>query len=52
MLTQDFFINSLVAVVVISLVTGALGSFMIWQRLSYLGDSLSHSSLLGVALAL
>ncbi|OCA06025.1 ABC 3 transport family protein [Wolbachia endosymbiont of Trichogramma pretiosum] len=36
----------------ISLVTGALGSFMIWQRLSYLGDSLSHSSLLGIALAL
>ncbi|MDD9331764.1 MAG: metal ABC transporter permease [Wolbachia sp.] len=50
--TQDFFINSLTAVVIISSVTGALGSFMIWQRLSYLGDSLSHSSLLGIALAL
>ncbi|HCE59371.1 MAG TPA: iron ABC transporter, partial [Wolbachia sp.] len=50
--TQDFFINSLIAVITISLVTGALGSFMIWQRLSYLGDSLSHSSLLGIALAL
>lgn len=49
---QDFFINSFIVVVTISLVTGALGSFMIWQRLSYLGDSLSHSSLLGVALAL
>ncbi|MGL9725976.1 MAG: metal ABC transporter permease [Wolbachia sp.] len=50
--TQSFFINSLIAVVMISLITGALGSFMIWQRLSYLGDSLSHSSLLGIALAL
>lgn len=50
--TQSFFINSLIAVMMISLVTGALGSFMIWQRLSYLGDSLSHSSLLGIALAL
>ncbi|QKX02306.1 metal ABC transporter permease [Wolbachia endosymbiont of Dirofilaria (Dirofilaria) immitis] len=50
--TQGFFINSLTAIVIISLVTGTLGSFMIWQRLSYLGDSLSHSSLLGVALAL
>ena len=50
--TQDFFINSLIAIIIISLVTGALGSFMIWQKLSYLGDSLSHSSLLGVALAL
>ncbi|APR98390.1 metal ABC transporter permease [Wolbachia endosymbiont of Folsomia candida] len=52
MFAQDFFINSLIAVVIISLITGALGSFMIWQRLSYLGDSLSHSSLLGIALAL
>ncbi|QUI60404.1 metal ABC transporter permease [Wolbachia endosymbiont of Spodoptera picta] len=50
--TQSFFINSLIVVIMISLVTGALGSFMIWQRLSYLGDSLSHSSLLGIALAL
>lgn len=50
--TQNFFINSLIAIVIVSLVTGALGSFMIWQRLSYLGDSLSHSSLLGIALAL
>ncbi|WP_353287852.1 metal ABC transporter permease [Wolbachia endosymbiont (group B) of Gerris lacustris] len=50
--TQSFFIKSLIAVIMISLVTGALGSFMIWQRLSYLGDSLSHSSLLGIALAL
>ncbi|NSM56119.1 metal ABC transporter permease [Wolbachia endosymbiont of Atemnus politus] len=50
--TQGFFINSLIAIVIISLITGALGSFMIWQRLSYLGDSLSHSSLLGIALAL
>uniref|UniRef100_A0A3B0IXW6 High-affinity zinc uptake system membrane protein ZnuB n=1 Tax=Wolbachia endosymbiont of Aleurodicus floccissimus TaxID=2152762 RepID=A0A3B0IXW6_9RICK len=50
--TQSFFINSLIAVIMISLVTGALGSFMIWQRLSYLGDSLSHSSLLGIALSL
>ncbi|CCF78404.1 ABC-type Mn2+Zn2+ transport system permease component [Wolbachia endosymbiont of Onchocerca ochengi] len=49
---QGFFINSLIAILIISLVTGILGSFMIWQRLSYLGDSLSHSSLLGIALAL
>ncbi|MDG7055956.1 MAG: metal ABC transporter permease [Wolbachia endosymbiont of Meromenopon meropis] len=49
---QDFFINSLIAIIVIGFVTGALGSFMIWQRLSYLSDSLSHSSLLGIVLAL
>ncbi len=51
-LTQRFFINSLIAIIMVSLITGALGSFMLWQRLSYLGDSLSHSSLLGIALSL
>ncbi|WFW29486.1 MAG: metal ABC transporter permease [Wolbachia endosymbiont of Menacanthus eurysternus] len=50
--SQYFFVNSLITIVIIGLVTGALGSFMIWQKLSYLGDSLSHSSLLGIALAL
>ncbi len=52
LLTQEFFINSLISLLIISLATGALGSFMVWQKLSYLGDSLSHSSLLGIALAL
>ncbi|WP_339046692.1 metal ABC transporter permease [Candidatus Mesenet endosymbiont of Agriotes lineatus] len=52
LLTQSFFLNSLISLLIISLATGALGSFMVWQRLSYLGDSLSHSSLLGIALAL
>ncbi|WP_333023191.1 metal ABC transporter permease [Wolbachia endosymbiont of Pentidionis agamae] len=51
-LKQSFFINSLVSLIIIGLVSGTLGSFMIWQKMSYLGDSLSHSSLLGVALAL
>ena len=34
------------------MVAGPLGCFVIWRRLAYFGDTLSHSALLGVALAL
>ena len=48
---DDFFIRALVAGIGISIVTGPLGCFVIWRRLSYFGDTLSHSALLGVTLA-
>ena len=48
---DDFFIRSLVAGVGIAIVVGPLGCFVIWRRLSYFGDTLSHSALLGVTLA-
>jgi zinc transport system permease protein len=31
-------------------ITGPLGSFIVWRRMSYFGDTLAHSSLLGVAI--
>ena len=48
---DDFFIRALVAGVGIAIVAGPLGCFVIWRRLSYFGDTLSHSALLGVTLA-
>ena len=48
---DDFFIRALVAGLGIAGVTGPLGCFVIWRRLSYFGDTLSHSALLGVTLA-
>lgn len=36
----------------VAIVTGPLGSIMVWRRLAYFGDTLSHSGLLGVTLAL
>ncbi|QXK91879.1 metal ABC transporter permease [Neoehrlichia mikurensis] len=50
-ISERFFINALVAMFIISIVTGPLGSCMIWHRFSYLGDSIAHSSFLGIALA-
>ena len=48
---DDFFIRALVAGLGIALVTGALGCFVIWRRLSFFAGTLAHSSLLGVTLA-
>ncbi len=48
---DDFFIRALVAGLGLAIVTGPLGCFVIWRRLSYFGDTLSHSALLGVTLA-
>ena len=36
----------------VAIVAGPVGCFIIWRRLAYFGDTLSHSALLGVALAL
>ena len=48
---DDFFIRALLAGKGIALVTGPIGCFIIWRRLSFFGDTLSHSALLGVTLA-
>ena len=48
---DDFFIRALVAGLGVAIVTGPLGCFVIWRRLSYFGDTLAHSALLGVTLA-
>ncbi len=36
----------------VALIAGPLGALMVWRRLAYFGDTLSHSGLLGVTLAL
>lgn len=33
----------------VALVSGPLGSFMVWRRMAYFGDTLGHAALLGVA---
>ena len=48
---DDFFIRALIAGIGIAIVTGSLGCFIVWRRLSFFGDTLAHSALLGVTLA-
>ena len=51
MMIDDFLINALLAGFGIALVAGPLGCVVIWRRMAYFGDTLAHSALLGVALA-
>lgn len=48
---DDFFTRALIAGIGVALVAAPLGCFVVWRRLAYFGDTLSHSALLGVALA-
>ncbi|TVR96825.1 MAG: hypothetical protein EA406_11165 [Rhodospirillales bacterium] len=47
---DDFFARALIAGVGVALAAGPLGCFIVWRRMAYFGDTMSHSALLGVAL--
>lgn len=49
---DDFFTRALIAGVGLALTAGPLGCFIVWRRMAYFGDTMAHSALLGVALAL
>ena len=49
---EDFIVRALIAALGISIITGSLGCFVIWKRMSYFSESISHSALLGVSLGL
>ena len=48
---DDFIVRALLAGVGLALVAGPAGCFIVWRRLSYFGETIAHSTLLGVALA-
>ncbi|WNJ98892.1 metal ABC transporter permease [Thalassospiraceae bacterium LMO-JJ14] len=48
---DDFLLRALLAGIGVALVAGPLGCFIIWRRMAYFGDTMAHSALLGVALA-
>jgi zinc transport system permease protein len=47
---DDFVLRALAAGCGIALLAGPLGSFVVWRRMAYFGDTLAHSALLGVTL--
>jgi zinc transport system permease protein len=49
---DDFFTRAILAGLGIAAITGPLGCFVVWRKLAYFGDTLSHAALLGVALSL
>lgn len=47
---DDFILRALAAGFGIAALAGPMGSFVVWRRMAYFGDTLAHSALLGVAL--
>jgi len=48
----DFIARAVVAGLLLALVAGPLGCFIVWRRMAYFGDTLAHSALLGIAFGL
>ena len=48
----EFLWYALSAGLLVAIAAGPLGAFIVWQRMSFFGDTLAHSALLGVALGL
>lgn len=49
-LLDDFVVRAGLAGLAVAVAAGPLGCFVIWRRMAYFGDALSHSALLGIAL--
>jgi ABC-type Mn2+/Zn2+ transport systems, permease components len=47
---DDFLVRALIAGIGLAIIAGPLGSFVVWRRMAYFGDTLAHCALLGVAL--
>lgn len=47
---DDFVVRAALAGVAVAVAAGPLGCFVVWRRMAYFGDALSHSALLGIAL--
>lgn len=49
---ESFLLYALAAGIGIAILAGPLGSFVVWRKMAYFGDTLSHSCLLGIALGI
>ena len=45
----DFLLYALLGGIGVAVIAGPLGSFVVWRRMAYFGDTLAHSALLGVS---
>jgi zinc transport system permease protein len=46
---DDFLLRALIGGFGVALVAGPFGSFVVWRRLAYFGETLAHSAMLGIA---
>ncbi|RCK48755.1 membrane protein [Thalassospira profundimaris] len=49
---DSFLLRAITGGVLLALVCGPFGTFIVWRRMAFFGDTLAHSALLGVAVGL
>jgi len=49
---EPFLLQAIIGGVGIAIICGPLGSYVVWHRMAYFGDALSHSALLGIGFSL
>ena len=49
---MDIYLPIFVTAIFVALIAGQLGCFVVWSRMSYFSDSLSHSALIGIAIGI
>lgn len=49
---EELLLRAMCAGLMIAVLAGPLGCFVVWQRMAYFGDTLAHSALLGVGVSL
>jgi len=49
---DDFYIRALITGVIVAVLAAPFGCFVVWRRMAYFGDTMAHSALLGITLAL
>ncbi len=52
MMWEDFLIRAAIAGFGVALAAGPLGSFVVWRKMAYFGDTLAHAALLGAVAGL
>lgn len=51
-MTEIWWLLPLLNALLLSLITGPLGCFVIWRRMAFMGETLAHGALLGITLSL
>lgn len=48
---EPFFIKALIAGIGVAIATSMVGVFVLWKRMAYFGDAISHSAIFGLGIA-
>jgi zinc transport system permease protein len=49
---DELVLRALIGALILAAMLGPLGSFVVWRHMAYLGDTIAHAALLGIALSL